>query len=416
LSSRHFLCLTSSVTRKLHLTRINTIICRTIRPGFLLLVAAGCLAACGQDCSRIGSTTIDSMKWTALHDYATKCLSAQQVTALDHQKALYDRVALSDMFRSKSVQEVLDNDRDWPATQKKAGEILELARDSDFSSVFQTPNADQGQSHSPTGPEILPYAVQFIFRDHRESSREPQNQKPDATSFIVSASNSSGGRQSTLLLVTARHVVEPSWRKCAAIPTVDESSKLSVRLNRRSGGVDFLPINLLTATGSKAYYVSEDDAIDLAVVPLNEAEIASYVVLTVPYRQIATESESSAITIGTALVTAGLQPDLAGKIGNTPIIKSGMLSDKRVEPAEVPCEDPLLRRKIRVWIVQGAFTAGLSGAPVFAVLNRASARTPVIIGVQSAEWPDASLSGITPSTYLTSLLQQAISNSSTTRK
>lgn len=348
------------------------------------------------------------MTWPALHGYAQKCLSTQQVAALDHQRDLYDRATLLELFRNKTVQEVLDDDRKWPTTMKSAAAIVEQGRGIEPSPTPTSISAENAQPKEP-GPWVLPYTVQFILRDHRAGPKDPEDMRPEATSFIMAIPDEKGASQH-LLLITARHVVEPSWEDCQGSTSKTDPATLMVRLNKRGGGTGFLGLGLKNAAGAKLYFVPDDDGADLAVVPLSGYDLTKYLVLPVPVKQIATDAEMAHIDIGASVMTAGLQPDLAGDASNTPISKNGTLSDKRAEPIEVPCRDPLHRRKIHAWIVQAPFTAGLSGAPVFSLANRDSKRTPILIGIQSAEWPEAGLSGITPSSFIATVLRKAVQN------
>jgi hypothetical protein len=212
-----------------------------------------------------------------------------------------------------------------------------------------------------------------------------------------------------ILLVTARHIVDPAWNYCSR----KQLDTIYMRVNKKdydptkdTTGVDYLPIPLVR-NGVKQYLVrDDDDNVDAAVVnvstmfPLTNDD-AVPVVLSL----FASPDEITKLQIGAPLASAGLIPGKSGEKRNYPFFKFGEISSIPDEPIWMGCDPgmPELRLE-RVWFIATNLVGGNSGSPIFYVPTElclmfhctSGLSRVAIIGVQSSSFGGADIAGMTP--------------------
>src|SRR5271166_2962839 len=112
--------------------------------------------------------------------------------------------------------------------------------------------------------EAVQQSVVFLYRARTDT--DPDRTKPLGTGFFVSIPTADAKR-TYLVLVTARHIVDPQWAFC------DEPARsvIFARINRRqydpnkdSDGVYYIPIPLISSKGKQ--YAVGDSQTDAAVI------------------------------------------------------------------------------------------------------------------------------------------------------
>lgn len=365
----------------------------------LLLAVSGCNSKIA--CEKFRDTDVGIMDWSDLLKKADKCLSKDEVAALKRQKERYDQLLLGDEFGvGKTVQQVLDDEKNWPAVSKEAEDIVNASHSLSGENEASTPSLDK-----KPGPWVIQDSVEFVFS---ESKDEVGNvyRSPDATAFVLSVPDNHHTKF-LRFLVTARHVIDPEWAHCQK----PEPAEIVVRFNKQEGGLGYETLTL-KKNGRRLFFVPDDDSIDLALVLLTSKAVPNlptYKFFDIPFRILTTDAEAAALTTNQAVMTAGLLPDFPGEEKNYPVFKTGVLSSMPAEPIETDCENPLDPIAIRVWLISAALIQGTSGAPVFTVVDRGpgAEHSPVVLGVQSMAWPDKGVAGVTPASELVKLVRRA---------
>jgi hypothetical protein len=150
-----------------------------------------------------------------------------------------------------------------------------------------------------------------------------------------------------LYLVTARHCVEKA----------EPHGGLSVRLNTREGGAEFLRLNT-------TWYFPDSEADDVAVTPLpitlhNHFDIAPQSIS--PWAMTDEFVEAETIGVGDEIVVIGLFTRRGGKNRNRPIVRTGIIAAMPDEPL-VDLNSGL---EYDAYLVEVRSVGGLSGSPVY---------------------------------------------------
>jgi hypothetical protein len=118
--------------------------------------------------------------------------------------------------------------------------------------------------------DTIKESVVFIYQANPDGAVETS--QPRGTGFLVSIPLIKESARGYLLLVTARHILKPSWAGCAK----EDPTRVYLRLNTKtydpSGtqkGIDFVPVDLESNNTGPGVVVSSDDQVDAAVVLLN---------------------------------------------------------------------------------------------------------------------------------------------------
>lgn len=242
--------------------------------------------------------------------------------------------------------------------------------------------------------------------------------RPAATGFWVEVPLKSDPSRPALVLVTARHVVDPIWTRCSD----KNPSRIFLRVNLKKSKADgsrvaFVPVDL-TRDSSPTYFTAGDSD-DVAVLPISAPAMRfeDYEAAALPLRFFATPSEAKNLTISDSVVSAGLLPAFPGLGRNYPIFKFGSISNLPDEAAPVPCppkpgadpRQPAVTKAKKVWLLAMNLVPGNSGSPIFYAPSGASGGAggttfhvqvgfgrPMLIGLQSiANW-HADVAGMTP--------------------
>jgi hypothetical protein len=153
-------------------------------------------------------------------------------------------------------------------------------------------------------------------------------------------------------LVTARHAV---------LRALDRYGNVCVRVNTKDGGSEDIDI-------TEPWVYPEDAGTDLAAIPfgfrLSDPLLEA---LPLPPSMFVTDDVISARKVGPGedLIVVGLFSSHVGSTRNLPIVRSGNLASMPYEPLE----DKASGESFSAYLAEVRSVGGLSGSPVFLVLN-----------------------------------------------
>jgi hypothetical protein len=287
-------------------------------------------------------------------------------------------------------------------------------------------------AQSSLDTEAVKKMIVFIYRAASDGS--PDENRPLGTGFLIvppeaiapdQPKNNALRVKGHILLITARHIVDPNWAYCSE----PQPSLIYLRVNKTNydpakdkTGVKFLPVHLLE-NGVKQYFIrDDDDKVDAAVVDLGSQMLQSeYDFIPMRLSAFANSDEIKRLRIGDAVVSGGLIVGESGNNRNYPFFKFGAISNIPDEPTWTGCPGKRLRLE-RVWFINANLVGGNSGSPIFydppalcllgtfitcpRGLNR-----PMLIGVQSeslgdAQFGNSALSGMTPIEDVFKIIEQ----------
>jgi hypothetical protein len=238
----------------------------------------------------------------------------------------------------------------------------------------------------------------------------PQESGPLATGFLIGVPTLDG-KSSYVLLLTARHVVDPVWARCAPH---ENPTSLVLRLNLKNYSADSgrpgfgtRRVPLIWTSDGRDAFVSEDDAVDGAVVLLRSDELGqdffeSFDVTPINISDFATADDERNIGVGDSVVSAGLLPTFPGAIRNYPVFKFGHIAAKPEETVQFQCGPNELPRAVRTTLVAINLVPGNSGSPIvyapslLVVVKQSAPRRAVVLGIQSLSLPDSDVAGMAP--------------------
>jgi hypothetical protein len=238
------------------------------------------------------------------------------------------------------------------------------------------------------------------------------------TGFLVMIPRKDNPAFGPLLLVTARHIVDPQWAYCAQ----PDPTLIYLRLNKKNydpakdaTGVDYVPVTLVN-NGQLQYAVSDDSMVDAAVMPLdgNQVSQSKYDFAPMGVNVFASQDEIAHLMIGDSIASAGLIPGYPGEKRNYPFFKFGSISSIPDEPTWVSCEPgtPALRLE-RVWFIAANLVQGNSGSPIFyfpmgggGVMFGGPINRPVLVGLQSESFAGADIAGMTPAEDIFKIIEK----------
>jgi hypothetical protein len=236
-----------------------------------------------------------------------------------------------------------------------------------------------------------------------------------ATGFLVMVPKKGFPLAGYLLLITARHVVDPEWAYC----TVSDPEVMFIRLNKKEydpnkdeSGVNYYPVHLRDANEHPLYAIrDDDDEIDAAVVDLASLNLDQTKNDFVPMSlsTFATADELNKLRIGDGIDSAGLLPGKSGEKRNYPFFKFGELANISDGPVKVGCGWVPMRVE-HVWFVSVNIAPGNSGSPILydssalcaasALLQCSRPNRGMLVGIQSSRFADPGggedIAGITP--------------------
>jgi hypothetical protein len=263
--------------------------------------------------------------------------------------------------------------------------------------------------------KFLNQTVVFFFDADSSGSVLPNKQV--ATGFLLSVPRKNA-KPPYLLIITARHVVDPVWAGCAH----ENPVKLFLRVNKANfdvhsnePGIGYVPINLIHQ-GGLAWNKSSDESVDLAVLPF-PAELASgaYDIKALNFRNFGKPDEIAKLGIGSQTASTGLVPGLEGENRNNPIFHFGKIASIPDETAKIKCTPYSTPRSLRVWWIATTLLPGASGSPIYfdplfppgADITAGEPRA-MLIGLQSVSLPNGDLAGMTPASFIIDVISHSV--------
>ena len=198
------------------------------------------------------------------------------------------------------------------------------------------------------------------------SGKPDDPQKSLGTGFLLRVPLASDAKKFYILLVTARHIVDPEWAKCGTSNPQIIYARLN-KLDTTGKGITFIPLPLVQNAKPVWTHPSEGMA-DAAVmvVPDPDATLRGVDAGTIPISDFPTDDEMMAIGVGDQIVSAGLVPGFSGSNRNRAFFKFGYISSISDDDIETRCA-PQTPYNIRGWFLAANLVSGNSGSPVFFV-------------------------------------------------
>lgn len=264
---------------------------------------------------------------------------------------------------------------------------------------------------SPTCPsvnintDVVKGSVVYIYGGNQEGRQEDPN-NAIGTGFLVRIPLTLKPNASYHVLVTARHVFDPTWAHCATT----NPQWLYLRMNTKAydaqkdgSGIGFVPVQLIAG---ETWVHPKDDNVDAAVLTLNPKAFEKYDFGGISLSDFATEEEVKQRKISDPVLSAGLLPVFPGARRNYPVFKFGNISAQPDELVSVPpCIAGREATMVKLWLLSINLIAGNSGSPIFYVPEGANNSSfgggrPALLGVQSISIAGADISGMTPIQYV----------------
>jgi hypothetical protein len=235
------------------------------------------------------------------------------------------------------------------------------------------------------------------------------------TGFLVKLPSKTPGGDPSVVIVTARHIVDPKWAGCK----IGNPSVIYARINtkdfkagvtKEDDAVDVVELALGPAS-DRHWYAHPNDRVDVAVIPVSAQHVAQFErndTRFLPVADFATAAETAnyKVGIGDQIVTAGLVPALLATERNYPAFKFGRISNIPEEPINMSCTKEDKPQPRDVWLLAGNFVGGNSGSPVYLLPPTPSAEHRVmLIGIIAGAIPDVDLGQMVPSEFVFDVLR-----------
>jgi hypothetical protein len=262
--------------------------------------------------------------------------------------------------------------------------------------------------------EAVQQSVVFLYGADRSGDVDPK--KELGTGFFVRIPLRSDPKHGYMVLVTARHILDPQWAKCSD----PNPTTIYARLNKKgyvvgssADGVVYVKFSLLE-NGKSSWQQSSEKGADAAVLLIESPTtvLADVESGTIPVTDFPTDQELHSIVIGDQIVSAGLVPGFPGRKRNYPFFKFGFVSSIPAEDIESRCNTPEAN-SVRGWFIAANLVHGNSGSPIFfvppggpGIMFGSSVRRTVLLGVQSSSLVLADIAVMTPSNYIFEILQK----------
>lgn len=281
----------------------------------------------------------------------------------------------------------------------KAGQILTIV-----ALLFAFVAHPSAASLLPIDTDVVKRSVVFIFG--ADGNGQPNKTQEVGTGFLVEIPSLADPTKSYIVLITARHVVDPVWAHAGTT----NPSMLYARLNKKTfdpqhdeSGVDFVKIPLVT-NGNSTWIKSPKDTIDVAVLPIDTKRFLESDIATIKIYEFGTVEELKTVGIGDDIISAGLVPHLSGQKRNYPFFKFGKVSNIPDEETLVQCADGS-SRPVTLWYVAATLVGGNSGSPIIALppgnlMLRVGNTRPFLVGLQSMSLAGGEIAGMTPAQYI----------------
>jgi hypothetical protein len=266
-----------------------------------------------------------------------------------------------------------------------------------FLTLSMCPSGASGQSPFKIDLDVVRKSVVFLHKIDAQG-----NLQEAGTGFLLSVPVKSNPNLGYYLLVTARHIVDPEWMHCPAIPgsLVAILNKKAFDSKKDETGVIKIPLAPL-------WMVPDDDSADVAVTILNPTMIDWPNIENEPIsiKDLPAPDELKEINTGAQIVSAGLLLGASGTQRNYPIFKFGYVSSIPGEKIPTQCCPTCSMRTETEWMIAASLVPGNSGSPIIYIpagppglsLRRERA---FLVGVQSSSFLGSDVAGMTPITFL----------------
>jgi hypothetical protein len=254
--------------------------------------------------------------------------------------------------------------------------------------------------------EVLRKSVVYLYRG--DNAGHPDLSLPLGTGFLVRVPLLSKPNDNYIVLVTARHMVDPAWNHCPD----SQPEAIYLRFNKKKydpdkdeTGVGFAEIPLVENGLPIWTHPKEDDA-DVAVILLDAQKVDEQIDwAAIPVSDFATDDEAKQRVTSDEVLSVGMLVSYTGSKRNYPIFKFGYISTKPEEPIPSKCVQDGAENFLRLWLLSINLIPGTSGSPIFYAPEAAYGTSfgggrATLIGLQSTAYPGADVSGMTPVRYV----------------
>jgi hypothetical protein len=258
---------------------------------------------------------------------------------------------------------------------------------------------------------LLSKSVVYLYRG--DNNGQVYTDQVLGTGFLVRVPLLSDPKHAYLILVTARHVVDPAWNHCPD----SQPETIYARYNKKNydskideNGVAYAQIPLSSGGTPTWVHPKEADA-DVAVILLNGKAVDETAdAESIPVSDFATDEEAKQKGATDPVLSVGLLFAYPGVKRNYPVFKFGYISTKPDEAVPCQCVKDGAPSFLKLWLLSINLIPGTSGSPIFFApegangVNFGGGRT-MLIGLQSTSYLGADISGMTPVQYIFEALQ-----------
>jgi len=262
----------------------------------------------------------------------------------------------------------------------------------------------------PYDPQFIGKTVVFLYKSGQDG--KPDLSGPFGTGFLIRIPHLSD-EDVTLLLVTARHIVDPEWVHC---PATHNPTVIYARVNAASADsgekVRYILVPLYSNDKPMWSKHTRDD-VDAAVVPFpaSDDDTRKSDFRALPVWRLPTNEELGMLSIGDDILSAGMLVNLKNTLRNYPVFKFGKISNIPEEDMETACGGPA--REINAWLVAANLVPGNSGSPVFYYppfgengdITNPGLQRMVLVGVQSSSAMASDVAFVTPANYVFDIIK-----------
>ena len=227
--------------------------------------------------------------------------------------------------------------------------------------------------------------------------------KDAGTGFLLVVPTKADPVRGYILLVTARHIVDPQWNGCPVTNNI-----LKVSLNKKEYDPKKDDPGTVEVSAIGGWHFPEDDSVDIAVVVLNGDVFNSLNVINAGIRvtELPTPEELKKVNTGSQIVSAGLLLGASGSKRNYPIFKFGYVSSIPEEKIAVNCCPGGCVTKLETeWMIAASLVPGNSGSPIVYVPPFLQGGRAFLLGVQSSSFLGFDVAGMAPVQYLIDLIR-----------
>jgi hypothetical protein len=214
-----------------------------------------------------------------------------------------------------------------------------------------------GHAFAVTVPADVKQVVTFILLPGPKGEL-----KPNGTAFFVGIKDEQITNRTHVYLVTARHVIQDGAKNFYPV--------IFVRLNKRGGGTDVVPIQLAGHAALPVYVNKTDPDVDIAVLPFLPSQ-QIYDFKWIPEDMLTTRESFKLANIreGDEVFFTGLFGHFIGAQRNYPIVRFGrvaLVTDEKIPWREAPNRPAQM---LDLYLIEAQSFGGNSGSPVFFYLG-----------------------------------------------